>query len=193
MQKTQQTKVLLSSSLIFGAFLLTGAGCSFFKNTQPAENSGAMIQEQKMMAPKNGGVMVDDSKNESMPEKKMEGDKAMIEKNRDEKKDVMMQKGSYENYDAAKLALASTGDVVLFFHAPWCPTCRALNSDIEGNLSTIPVGVTILKTDYDSSSDLKKKYGVTYQHTFVQVDAKGNMIKKWSCGNTLASVLTQIQ
>lgn len=106
---------------------------------------------------------------------------------------VAQVKGSYEVYNAEKIALAETGDVVLFFHAPWCPSCRALNSDIEKNLSIIPDGVTILKTDYDTQTELKKKYGITSQHTLVQVDANGNMIKKWSGGSKLESLLSQIQ
>lgn len=101
--------------------------------------------------------------------------------------------GSYVTYSADKLAMAETGDVVLFFHASWCPSCRALNSDIEKNLSRIPAGVTILKTDYDKETDLKKKYGVTTQHTLVQVDKDGNLIKKWSGGSKLENLLSQIQ
>ncbi len=50
-----------------------------------------------------------------------------------------------------------------------------------------------VKTDYDTERELKKKYGVTYQHTFVQVDAQGNQIKKWGGSNTLSAVLSQIQ
>ncbi len=101
--------------------------------------------------------------------------------------------GSYEAYSSEKIARAATGDVVLFFHAPWCPSCRALNKDIEKNVSTIPAGVTILKTDYDSETELKKKYGVTTQHTLVQIDAFGNQIKKWSGGSKLENLLSQIQ
>lgn len=100
--------------------------------------------------------------------------------------------GSYESYDASKVARAESGKVVLFFHASWCPTCRALNGDIEKNLSAIPGGTTILKTDYDKETELKKKYGVTYQHTLVQVDKDGNMIKKWSGGLKLENLLSQV-
>ncbi len=110
-----------------------------------------------------------------------------------EKNEVMMKAGSYEAYSADKLVRAETGDVVLFFHASWCPSCRGLNSSIEGNLTSIPEGVTILKTDYDTETELKKKYGITYQHTLVQVDKDGNMIKKWSGSPSLDSLLAQIQ
>lgn len=108
------------------------------------------------------------------------------------KKETMM-KGSYEAYASEKLARAQTGDVVLFFHASWCPSCRSLNSDIEANISAIPEGVSILKVDYDKEVELKKKYGVTYQHTLVQVDANGNLIKKWSGSPKLSAALAQIQ
>ncbi len=104
-----------------------------------------------------------------------------------------MASGSYETYSPEKIARAESGDVVLFFHASWCPSCRGLNSDIEGNAVSIPEGVSILKVDYDKETELKRKYGVTYQHTLVQVDEEGNLIKKWSGSPKLASLLSQIQ
>ncbi len=106
---------------------------------------------------------------------------------------AMVKAGSYVAYSAEKIAMAETGDVVLFFHASWCPSCKALNGDIEKNVSAIPAGVTILKTDYDKEVELKKKYGVTTQHTLVQVDKDGNLIKKWSGGSKLENLLSQIQ
>lgn len=109
------------------------------------------------------------------------------------KVETMMKAGSYEAYSPEKLARAETGDVVLFFHASWCPSCRSLNSDIEKNMSSIPEGVSILKLDYDKETELKKKYGVTYQHTLVQVDKDGNLIKKWSGSPKLSGVVSQIQ
>jgi len=101
--------------------------------------------------------------------------------------------GIYEDYSPEKLALANSGKVVLFFHAPWCPTCRSLNKNISKNLSSIPPNIAILKTDYDNETALKQKYGVTYQHTLVQVDADGNIIAKWSGSPTLGAVLGAIK
>jgi len=100
--------------------------------------------------------------------------------------------GSYEAYTTDKLARAETGDVVLFFSASWCPSCRGLNADIEKNRDTIPEGVTILKVDYDKELELRKKYEVTYQHTLVQVDANGMLITKWSGSPTLSALLSRI-
>lgn len=101
--------------------------------------------------------------------------------------------GTFETYSPEKLVLAENGDVVLFFHASWCPYCRAAENDINQNLSQIPSGVHILKTNYDTETALKQKYGVTYQHTFVQVDASGNLIKKWSGSETLSEIIANIQ
>jgi thiol-disulfide isomerase/thioredoxin len=107
---------------------------------------------------------------------------------------VMMDEseGTYEPYDESKLALATNGKVVLFFHAPWCPVCRALESEIQANPAGIPAGTHLLKVDYDSAVALRQKYGVTVQHTFVQVDATGEALGKWSDSTTLAGALAKI-
>lgn len=103
-----------------------------------------------------------------------------------------MSYGSYEAYAPEKLSRAESGKVVLFFHASWCPSCRSLGADIESNLSQIPSGVSILKVDYDRETELRKKYGVTYQHTLVQVATDGSLIKKWSGSPTLNTLLSEI-
>lgn len=73
--------------------------------------------------------------------------------------------------------------VVLFFHAAWCPTCKATEQDILNRLNEIPEDIVIVKTDYDTYTQLKEKYGITYQHTFVQVDGEGNQITIWNGGD----------
>ncbi len=108
--------------------------------------------------------------------------------------EVMVKAGSYEAYSPEKIALASAnGNVVLNFYAAWCPKCRTLDKDINANLVNIPSSLTILKVDYDNSTDLKKKYGVTYQHTMVQVDKDGNLINKWSGPLTLTAFLVDVK
>ena len=160
------------------------------KMEQQAMDDKKMAEEKAMMDKKameeKEAMMKDGTTNtESMMKK---DETSMMDKG-----DTMMKVGSYEAYSADKIARAETGDVVLFFHASWCPSCRGLNTSIEGNLNSISEGVTILKTDYDKETELKKKYGVTYQHTLVQVDKDGNMIKKWSGGSSLDNLLSQIQ
>jgi thiol-disulfide isomerase/thioredoxin len=102
--------------------------------------------------------------------------------------------GSYEAYAPEKVALASDShQVVLFFRASWCPTCRAVDADIRSHLSQIPANLAILDVNYDNSTALKQKYGVTYQHTFVQVDKDGNLLKKWAGSPTLAALVAEVK
>jgi thiol-disulfide isomerase/thioredoxin len=111
-----------------------------------------------------------------------------------DKNDNMTKAGSYEAYAPVKVTLASaTHDVVLFFRASWCPTCRAVDADIKANLSKIPSSLAILDVNYDDSTALKQRYGVTYQHTFVQVDKDGNLIKKWSGSPTLSALVAEVK
>ncbi|GAA1948284.1 thioredoxin family protein [Microbacterium aquimaris] len=78
--------------------------------------------------------------------------------------------GAYVDYSESALA-AAEGTRVLFFHATWCPQCRALDEDIvaEG----VPDGVTVLKVDYDTHQDLRQKYDVRQQTTVVALDDSG--------------------
>lgn len=100
--------------------------------------------------------------------------------------------GVYLPYTSTAVAQAKW-QVVLFFHASWCPTCIAINKDIEANLTNIPKDVTILKVNYDEATDLREVYSVVGQYTFVQVDNDGKLIKKWRGGSTLNEVLAQVQ
>lgn len=146
--------------------------CGDLKNAVETSTDGAMMKKE--------GAMMEEG--------------AMMKGDAMTKGDTMMKVGSYEAYAPEKIAkAASTGNVVLFFRASWCPTCRALDADLKANLKNIPGNLTILDVDYDKSNDLKKKYGVTYQHTFIQVDKDGTMIKKWLGSQTLSAFLKEVK
>ncbi len=91
-----------------------------------------------------------------------------------------MAPGAYvkwADYEADPAAYAD-GKVVLFFHASWCPTCQASEESL--NTEGVPDGLTVVKVDFDTATDLRKKYDVTVQHTYVQIDGDGMGLKKWS-------------
>jgi thiol-disulfide isomerase/thioredoxin len=90
--------------------------------------------------------------------------------------DTPVAPGTYTDYSESKVA-STTGTKLLFFHAPWCPQCRALDQDIRA--SSLPSNTTIFKVDYDSNQALRQKYGVTLQTTIVSVDGGGNLLKKY--------------
>lgn len=84
--------------------------------------------------------------------------------------------GTYIDYEEGVVA-STPGTKLLFFHAQWCPQCRALEDDIQKN--GVPSGVTIIKVDYDSNQQLRQKYGVTLQTTVVKVTDTGELVKKF--------------
>ena len=105
--------------------------------------------------------------------------------------DAVATPGTFTAY--SEDALLAEGTNVLFFHADWCPSCRGLERDLIAQSADIPANLTILKLDYDSETELKKKYKVIRQHTLVVVDADGNEIKKLTgLTNTLAHVVNQL-
>lgn len=79
-------------------------------------------------------------------------------------------------------AAAESGRTILFFHAKWCPTCIALDQELERDITKLPKDLTILRLDFDSELEMRQKYGVTVQHTLVEVDSSGDQINKWIGG-----------
>ncbi len=125
-------------------------------------------------------MMMDDTKN--MEDAMMSGslERAIIDDKTMSGTDMMKKDQSdiskptgYISYDEAKMmeALASGQRVVLFFHATWCPSCKALDKTLSDD--TVPSDAIIFKVDYDTSTDLKKKYRVVAQHTTVVLNADG--------------------
>ncbi len=102
--------------------------------------------------------------------------------------------GSYIGLDAYTAAKAKYADTttVLFFAASWCPTCREADKNLTAAQDDLPAGLTVVKVDYDSATDLRQKYGVTVQHTFVQVDADGNELAKWVGSYTPEEIQSQV-
>lgn len=139
--------------------------------------------------PKNT-MMSSDNKMDSM-EKKVE-DKAMTSDNEE-----MKEPSRYVKFENGLLEKMTDKRRVLFFYASWCPTCRPADADITANSKKIPDDVVAIRVNYNdpdtetSEKDLAKKYAVTYQHTFVQIDKDGREVKKWN-GGSFDELLTNI-
>lgn len=88
----------------------------------------------------------------------------------------------FQNLEQAKM-IAQEAPTVLFFYASWCPTCRSAREEFIKRDSELKK-INIIIVDYDNSKELQNKYGVTYQHTFVQIDKNGESIAKWNGGAT---------
>lgn len=97
-------------------------------------------------------------------------------------RDAAQSVSRYISYSKDTYDQAAAKKRVLYFHATWCPICKVVDEELTEKADQIPSGTVVLKTDYDSETELKKKYGVTYQHTFVQVDAEGKKVTAWNGG-----------
>lgn len=91
--------------------------------------------------------------------------------------------GEYLAFTPGAFDAAADRQRVLFFHAGWCPTCRNADRAFRDNLDRIPSDVVLLRTDYDSQRELRQRYAVTYQHTYVLVDADGELVRRWAGGD----------
>ncbi len=105
---------------------------------------------------------------------------------------AMMAKGRYVPYSQAAFDASKDKRRVLYFYAPWCPICRPLDKVLSSNPNQIPEGVVLFRTDYDTENALKTKYGITYQHTFVEVDAAGKAVQTWS-GGDVADIVAKLR
>jgi pentapeptide MXKDX repeat protein len=196
--------------------LVLGGGYFAMQSSGEMEQKDVMAKEEmvkdEMMkkdeAMVKDGAMTDDAmkKDGAMEADAMKGDDAMMKDGSMKKEDTMMKdesammkkddamvKGTIETYSPEKLAFANGGKVLLFFHANWCPICRQLDAEASANPNLVPDGIHVLKVDYDTATDLKKKYGITVQHTFVQVDAAGNLLQKFSDASNYSTVFSRVK
>ncbi|MFT4532630.1 MAG: hypothetical protein ACI9T8_000661 [Candidatus Saccharimonadales bacterium] len=92
----------------------------------------------------------------------------------------------YVDYSDSALEESKGTKRIVFFHANWCSTCVYFEGQIEEE--GVPSDITVLKANYDKDTDLKKKYGVTIQSTFVLLDEQGNVAETWPFASGLRSI-----
>jgi len=103
------------------------------------------------------------------------------------------QKGVMVDYTGPADLDNLTGTNILFFKASWCITCTMLHDKLKEERADIPAGVTIWVVDYDSNEAMRRAYGVTSQHTLVQIDQSKNKINLWRGGFSLSDVMSNVK
>lgn len=159
------------------------------QSSSDTTNDTMMEKEDDMMSStgvSDEQMMKEESEMMENESESMEEDSMMQDTMED---DAVVMAWVYSNYDTSLLASGETN--VIFFHANWCPSCRAADTSLSQ--SQIPDGLNILKADFDTETELKKKYGIVSQHTYVMVDADGNEIKKWVGGTSVDDILERVQ
>jgi len=91
--------------------------------------------------------------------------------------------------EKAAMDLAATKTVVYFFAATWCPDCQATYRDLKANFAQLPDSLTVLIVNYDKYPELKTKFGIAMQHTWVKIDSKGEKAKSWAGSMKVADIV----
>lgn len=171
--------------IILGVVVIIALGGAYIRNQQSSGN-GQMMPKPTETMEKTGNATIEPTggtmEQTGTPGDSMEKDKGTMIKN----------ESRYMVYSKTAFDAAKGKKRVYFFHAPWCPTCRPADAVFQKDAALIPENVILFKTDYDTSTELKKQYAVTYQHTFVQVDENGREVTKWN-GGTIAELTANIR
>ena len=87
----------------------------------------------------------------------------------DQKMDQMGQMNDLKPYtaEAVKAAKGEGKTVLLFFHAPWCPVCKAQEPKVKSHLNAAHKNVVAFRVDYDSNMALRKELNVEKQSTLI--------------------------
>lgn len=150
-------------------------GYVFFQKSQ---NSAAMKQDEA-----------------TMMKQETEKENTLIQ---DKTENMIKETTRYTEYSKEAMSKTSNNKRVLFFYANWCPTCIPADINFKENSTKIPSDVTVIRVNYnDPETDadekaLAKQYGITYQHTFVQIDDMGQEVAKWN-GGQIEELLTNIK
>ena len=161
----------------------------------PVALANTLARAAGMNVQKNEGMMQEDASDEQegelmqgMPamDGNMQGDEHMVEN-----MGAMGEEGMESappTQEPQGLAMgkctAFTDDVIgngkssiLFFAASWCPSCQAHSDRLASWYEGGTIYPSVYKVDYDNSNDLKSRFGVVQQDTFVRIDGEGNAVK----------------
>jgi thiol-disulfide isomerase/thioredoxin len=83
--------------------------------------------------------------------------------------DQMGRMNDFKPYsaEAVKAAMGEGKTTLLFFHAPWCPVCKAQEPKVKAHLNGAHKDVVAFKVDYDSNMALRKELKVEKQSTLI--------------------------
>jgi len=145
-------------------------------NDREAGMNGSSMEKDSMPAP---GAMTGSMEQDTMEQDTMEKDTMEpMEENPYGSPNLV----PFPGLEKASMT-AEAGPAVLFFFADWCPDCQAALKDLRSRAEELGK-VTVYIVNYDKSPELKRKYGITYQHTFVRIDSRGEALAVWNGGGT---------
>ena len=69
--------------------------------------------------------------------------------------------------EAFAAATAEGKTTLVFFHAPWCPVCKAQEPKVLAHLNNDAKDVVAFKVDYDTNKALRQEMNVSKQSTLI--------------------------
>ena len=116
------------------------AGAIFFM-----QNSNQKVSDSQEKSMATEETMTADTKKTTTENSMMDKDQSKSE----DQTSIMAKPGAYKDYSesAVKSEQEAGQKVVLFFHAPWCPFCKAANTAVVNNISQMPADVTVSTTE----------------------------------------------
>ncbi|MCP4523319.1 MAG: peptide-methionine (R)-S-oxide reductase MsrB [Candidatus Gracilibacteria bacterium] len=103
----------------------------------------------------------------------------------------MGENSQYTSYSDEKLQNAKEEFLILFFHATWCSSCTQFEEKVIKE--KIPENIKIFKVDFDTQHQLRKKYNIITQTSFVLVDNNGKVKKRWIGAQKIQDIVAQLQ
>ena len=168
--------------IAIGVVVAGGIAYYFYQNTPSnMPTDGAMMKEEGERSDEGMMKAEDMMKSEDAmmeDEGTMKSEDAMMEDEgmMNSEEAVMEQSGPvYAKYSDGVIGKGQMS--ILFFHASWCPSCKKADADLKEIYGTGGATVSTYKVDYDTQKDLKEKYGITSQHTFVVINGEGDAVK----------------
>ena len=84
----------------------------------------------------------------------------------------------YAAFDKSELGNGQTS--LLFFYAAWDPFSKANSETLAKWYAEQTFPISTYRVEFDAENDLKSRYGVTQQNTFVLIDGQGDAQKVMS-------------
>lgn len=96
----------------------------------------------------------------------------------------------YLNYDE-KLIKDFDWRIILEFYANWCSTCKSFDKSLEDY--DLPEDILILKVDFDNSEELRKKYSVLTQSTFVEINNNWDILNRFIAISNINDLIERLK
>lgn len=166
-------KKLVLCALILPLFALTACKVQKQVTTGGEAQETITVDLNKMM----DGEAVEEQNDEMMG-----GDSAMDSAQpvgaAEEEGGAQAAQGERHMYAAYSEGVIGNGEgAILFFAASWCPICNKHDKALQSWYASNEFPISTYRVDFDAALELKKRYGVVQQHTFVRIDAEGNAVK----------------